>query len=254
MPDRLALYPQEARGAAIERAILELEATAWDRTPGETFPSAPETHAASFVLLEGERGCLPRGHPAGAPAPPRAELRGLRPERGRDASPGGADRAWATALCLRAAEWIRAQGADLSLFTWRAGSAPPSTAGRAGSQCPGCLPRGGNAAEAALSAAEIWELGDAGHVPLPARTGTCGGFCPRGHRSGVGERTSFGKKRASALPILWKRGGALDFGEKGGITPPQTRGERSPSPPGARFPRGFPPSGWRRRRTRPARS
>lgn len=55
MPDRLALYPQEARGAAIERAILELEATAWDRTPGETFPSAPETHAASFVLLEGER-------------------------------------------------------------------------------------------------------------------------------------------------------------------------------------------------------
>ena len=55
MPDRLALYPQEARGAAIERAILDLEATAWDRTPGETFPSAPETHAASFVLLEGER-------------------------------------------------------------------------------------------------------------------------------------------------------------------------------------------------------
>lgn len=55
MPDRLALYPQEARGAAIERAILDLEATAWDRTPGETFPSAPETHAASFVLLEGKR-------------------------------------------------------------------------------------------------------------------------------------------------------------------------------------------------------
>lgn len=55
MPDRLALYPQEVRGAAIERAILDLEATAWDRTPGETFPSAPETHAASFVLLEGER-------------------------------------------------------------------------------------------------------------------------------------------------------------------------------------------------------
>lgn len=55
MPDRLALYPQEARGAAIERAILDLEATAWDRTPGETFPPAPETHAASFVLLEGER-------------------------------------------------------------------------------------------------------------------------------------------------------------------------------------------------------
>lgn len=55
MPDRLALYPQEVCGAAIERAILDLEATAWDRTPGETFPSAPETHAASFVLLEGER-------------------------------------------------------------------------------------------------------------------------------------------------------------------------------------------------------
>ena len=53
MPDRLALYPQEVCGAAIERAILDLEATAWDRTPGETFPSAPETHAASFVLLEG---------------------------------------------------------------------------------------------------------------------------------------------------------------------------------------------------------
>ena len=53
MPDRLALYPQEVCGAAIERAILDLEATAWDRTPGETFPSVPETHADSFVLLEG---------------------------------------------------------------------------------------------------------------------------------------------------------------------------------------------------------
>lgn len=80
MPDRLALYPQEVRGAAIERAILELEATAWDRTPGETFPSAPETHAASFVLLEGERAVCHVG--------------------------------------IRRARLLhRAQGADLSLFT-----------------------------------------------------------------------------------------------------------------------------------------
>lgn len=225
MPDRLALYPQEVRGAAIERAILDLEATAWDRTPGETFPSAPETHAASFVLLEGERAVchvgirrarlLHRGQSYAVCGLSEVVTHPLRRGQGL-----------ATALCLRAAEWIRAQGADLSLFT--------------------CAPE-----RAAL-------YGRAGWEPIPGAClvgGTCGGFCARGHRSGAGERTALVKKRAPALPILRKRRGARAFwGGKGGVTPPQTRGERSPSPPGARLPCGFPPSGWRRRRTRPARS
>lgn len=150
MPDRLALYPQEARGAAIERAILDLEATAWDRTPGETFPPAPETHAASFVLLEGERAVCHVG--------------------------------------IRRARLLhRGQGADLSLFT--------------------CAPE-----RAAL-------YGRAGWEPIPGAClvgGTRGGFCARGHRSGAGERTALVKKRAPALPILWKRGGALDFGGERG--------------------------------------
>lgn len=116
MPDRLALYPQEVRGAAIERAILDLEATAWDRTPGETFPSAPETHAAFFVLLEGERAVchvgirrarlLHRGQSYAVCGLSEVVTHPLRRRQGL-----------ATALCLRAAEWIRAQGVDLSLFT-----------------------------------------------------------------------------------------------------------------------------------------
>ena len=206
MPDRLALYPQEVRGAAIERAILDLEATAWDRTPGETFPSAPETHAASFVLLEGERAVchvgirrarlLHRGQSYAVCGLSEVVTHPLRRGQGL-----------ATALCLRA------------------GARRPLRQGGLGAN-PGRLPRGGNMRRILRTRTSFWSWGE----------------------------DSFGKKRASALPILWKRGGALDFGEKGGITPPQTRGERSPSPPGARFPRGFPPSGWRRRRTRPARS
>lgn len=206
MPDRLALYPQEVCGAAIERAILDLEATAWDRTPGETFPSAPETHAASFVLLEGERAVchvgirrarlLHRGQSYAVCGLSEVVTHPLRRGQGL-----------ATALCLRA------------------GARRPLRQGGLGAN-PGRLPRGGNMRRILRTRTSFWSWGE----------------------------DSFGKKRASALPILWKRGGALDFGEKGGITPPQTRGERSPSPPGARFPCGFPPSGWRRRRTRPARS
>ena len=206
MPDRLALYPQEVRGAAIERAILDLEATAWDRTPGETFPSAPETHAASFVLLEGEMAVchvgirrarlLHRGQSYAVCGLSEVVTHPLRRGQGL-----------ATALCLRA------------------GARRPLRQGGLGAN-PGRLPRGGNVRRILRTRTSFWSWGE----------------------------DSFGKKCAPALPILWKRGGALDFGEKGGITPPQTRGERSPSPPGARFPRGFPPSGWRRRRTRPARS
>ena len=224
MPDRLALYPQEARGAAIERAIPDLEAAAWDRTPGETFPSAPETHAASFVLLEGERAVchvgirrarlLHRGQSYAVCGLSEVVTHPLRRGQGL-----------ATALCLRAAEWIRAQGADLSLFT--------------------CAPE-----RAAL-------YGRAGWEPIPGAClvgGTCGGFCARGHRFGAGERTALVKNAPPRFRSFGSAGARWILGEKGGITPPQTRGERSPSPPGARFPRGFPPSGWRRRRNRPARS
>lgn len=116
MPEALALYPLEVRGAAVERAILDLEATAWDRVPGETFPSAPETHAASFVLLEGKAAVCHVGirqaslfHSGQSYA-----VCGLSEVVTHPLRRG---QGLATALCLRAADWIRAQGADLSLFT-----------------------------------------------------------------------------------------------------------------------------------------
>lgn len=212
MPDRLALYPQEVCGAAIERAILDLEATAWDRTPGETFPSAPETHAASFVLLEGERAVchvgirrarlLHRGQSYAVCGLSEVVTHPLRRGQGL-----------ATALCLRAGGLDPRAGRGSEPLHLRAGARRPLRQGGLGAN-PGRLPRGGNA-RGALSQRRSGTR-DAGHVPLPARTGTCGGFCARGHRSGAGERTALVKKRASALPILWKRGGALDFGGERG--------------------------------------
>ena len=136
MPDRLALYPQEVRGAAIERAILDLEATAWDRTPGETFPSAPETHATSFVLLEGERAVchvgirrarlLRRGQSYAVCGLSEVVTHPLRRGQGL-----------ATALCLRA------------------GARRPLRQGGLGAN-PGRLPRGGERARRPF-AAEIWD-------------------------------------------------------------------------------------------------
>ena len=168
MPDRLALYPQEVRGAAIERAILDLEATAWDREPGETFPSAPETHAASFVLLEGERAVchvgirrarlLHRGQSYAVCGLSEVVTHPLRRGQGL-----------ATALCLRA------------------GARRPLRQGGLGAN-PGRLPRGGNVRRILRTRTSFWSWGE----------------------------DSFGKKRASALPILWKRGGALDFGGERG--------------------------------------
>ena len=168
MPDRLALYPQEVRGAAIERAILDLEATALDRTPGETFPSAPETHAASFVLLEGERAVchvgirrarlLHRGQSYAVCGLSEVVTHPLRRGQGL-----------ATALCLRA------------------GARRPLRQGGLGAN-PGRLPRGGNMRRILRTRTSFWSWGE----------------------------DSFGKKRASALPILWKRGGALDFGGERG--------------------------------------
>ena len=168
MPDRLALYPQEVRGAAIERAILDLEATAWDRVPGETFPSAPETHAASFVLLEGERAVchvgirrarlLHRGQSYAVCGLSEVVTHPLRRGQGL-----------ATALCLRA------------------GARRPLRQGGLGAN-PGRLPRGGNVRRILRTRTSFWSWGE----------------------------DSFGKKRAPALPILWKRGGALDFGGERG--------------------------------------
>ena len=168
MPDRLVLYPQEVRGAAIERAILDLEATAWDRVPGETFPSAPETHAASFVLLEGEAAVchvgirrarlLHRGQSYAVCGLSEVVTHPLRRGQGL-----------ATALCLRA------------------GARRPLRQGGLGAN-PGRLPRGGNMRRILRTRTSVWSWGE----------------------------DSFGKKRASALPILWKRGGALDFGGERG--------------------------------------
>lgn len=168
MPDRLALYPQEVRGAAIERAILDLEATAWDRTPGETFPSAPETHAASFVLLEGERAVCHVGIR-------RARLL----HRGQSYAVCGLSEVVTHPL-------RRGQGLAAALCL-RAGARRPLRQGGLGAN-PGRLPRGGNVRRILRTRTSFWSWGE----------------------------DSFGKKRAPALPILWKRGGALDFGGERG--------------------------------------
>lgn len=140
MPDRLALYPQEVRGAAIERAILDLEATAWDRVPGETFPSAPETHAASFVLLEGERAVchvgirrarlLHRGQSYAVCGLSEVVTHPLRRGQGL-----------ATALCLRA------------------GARRPLRQGGLGAN-PGRLPRGGNMRRILRTRTSFWSWGE----------------------------------------------------------------------------------------------
>lgn len=168
MPDRLALYPQEVCGAAIERAILDLEATAWDRVPGETFPSAPETHAASFVLLEGERAVCHVGIR-------RARLL----HRGQSYAVCGLSEVVTHPL-------RRGQGLAAALCL-RAGARRPLRQGELGAN-PGRLPRGGNARRILRTRTSFWSWGE----------------------------DSFGKKCASALPILWKRGGALDFGGERG--------------------------------------
>ena len=140
MPDRLALYPQEVRGAAIERAILDLEATAWDRVPGETFPSAPETYAASFVLLEGERAVchvgirrarlLHRGQSYAVCGLSEVVTHPLRRGQGL-----------ATALCLRA------------------GARRPLRQGGLGAN-PGRLPRGGNMRRILRTRTSFWSWGE----------------------------------------------------------------------------------------------
>lgn len=186
MPDRLALYPQEVRGAAIERAILDLEATAWDRVPGETFPSAPETHAASFVLLEGERAVchvgirrarlLHRGQSYAVCGLSEVVTHPLRRGQGL-----------AAALCLRAGGLDPRAGRGSEPLHLRAGARRPLRQGGLGAN-PGRLPRGGNVRRILRTRTSFWSWGE----------------------------DSFGKKRASALPILWKRGGALDFGGERG--------------------------------------
>lgn len=186
MPDRLALYPQEVCGAAIERAILDLEATAWDRTPGETFPSAPETHAASFVLLEGERAVchvgirrarlLHRGQSYAVCGLSEVVTHPLRRGQGL-----------ATALCLRAGGLDPRAGRGSEPLHLRAGARRPLRQGGLGAN-PGRLPRGGNMRRILRTRTSFWSWGE----------------------------DSFGKKRAPALPILRKRRGARAFwGERG---------------------------------------
>lgn len=208
MPDRLALYPQEVRGAAIERAILDLEATAWDRTPAKPSPRRPKHTRPSFVLLEGKRAVCHVGIR-------RARL--LR--RGQSYAVCGLSEVVTHPL-------RRGQGLATALCC-----APERAAlyGRAGWEPSRRLPRGGNA-RGALSQRRSGTR-DAGACSSPRAHGNMRRILRMRTSFWSWGEDSFGKKRAPALPILRKRGGALDFGEKGGITPPQTRGERSPSPP-----------------------
>ncbi len=50
----LIQYPQDRADAALARLIAALQSTAWPADGAEQpFPTAPDTHATSFVLLEG---------------------------------------------------------------------------------------------------------------------------------------------------------------------------------------------------------
>lgn len=50
----LIQYPQDRADAALVRLIAALQSTAWPADGAEQpFPTAPDTHATSFVLLEG---------------------------------------------------------------------------------------------------------------------------------------------------------------------------------------------------------
>ena len=191
MPDRLALYPQEVRGAAIERAILDLEATAWDRVPGETFPSAPETHAASFVLLEGERAVchvgirrarlLHRGQSYAVCGLSEVVTHPLRRGQGL-----------ATALCLRA------------------GARRPLRQGWLGAN-PGRLPRGGNMRRILRTRTSFWSWGEDsfGKKNAPLRFRSFGSAGARGLFGGEGRRyasaNSWGAEPQSAWSAVPSR-------------------------------------------------
>lgn len=191
MPDRLALYPQEVRGAAIERAILDLEATAWDRVPGETFPSAPETHAASFVLLEGERAVchvgirrarlLHRGQSYAVCGLSEVVTHPLRRGQGL-----------ATALCLRA------------------GARRPLRQGGLGAN-PGRLPRGGNMRRILRTRTSFWSWGEDsfGKKNAPLRFRSFGSAGARGLFGGEGRRyasaNSWGAEPQSAWSAVPSR-------------------------------------------------
>lgn len=113
----LIQYLQRSGGRGIADSILALEDTAWPRRPGEdAFPSAPETHDASFVLMEGGRAVC---HVGVRKSPLR--------HRGREYQayglsevvtlPGFQGRGLASRLIGEAARYIAAQPADLSIFT-----------------------------------------------------------------------------------------------------------------------------------------
>lgn len=50
----LIQYPQQNDNDTLAEQILALEKTAWQIVAEEKFPSAPDTHATSFVLFDGE--------------------------------------------------------------------------------------------------------------------------------------------------------------------------------------------------------
>lgn len=110
-------YPQENNGMEIKKQILSLEETAWPtENGGETFPSAPDTYATSFILAENGRAV---GHV------------GLRKKaffhKGSAylvyglsevvTHPDYRNRGIGTKMLQKAADYIRSEKPDISVFT-----------------------------------------------------------------------------------------------------------------------------------------
>ena len=113
----LVQYPQERHGAELEKLILALEDTAW---PGSSesgrFPSEPDTYAASFVWLENDMAVCHAGI-----------RKCVFTHRGREylayglsevvTHPRYQNQGLASKAVERAAQFIKDQRPDVSIFT-----------------------------------------------------------------------------------------------------------------------------------------
>lgn len=113
----LIQYPQEKCGAGIAKAILALEDTAWPQGPEEqSFPSAPNTYVTSFILMEKGRAICHVGIRKSA-LHHRGEAYLAYGLSEVVTHPAYQAKGLATKTVQRAAEFLAAQGADLSIFT-----------------------------------------------------------------------------------------------------------------------------------------
>lgn len=113
---RLIQYRKGEDAPEIRKKIAELEAAVWPESGEEAFPAAPETHAASFILEEGETAVCHVGVRSSIlfHRGQRYTAYGLSEVATRQ---GFRNRGLASRLIREASQFIMDQNPDLSVFT-----------------------------------------------------------------------------------------------------------------------------------------